>query len=69
MLQLGSGSVWWWVIGAVALLVAGLAVLAAFAWRLWQQVRQAGREVAAASERLARASDELQRVAPPASRP
>jgi len=61
--------VWWWVIGAVVLLVAGLAVLAAFALRLWRQVRQLGRDVAAAGDRIARASDELQRAAPPASRP
>ena len=60
---------WLWVIGAVLLLVAGLAVLGAFTYRLWRQVRQLGREVAAASDRIARASDELQRVAPPASRP
>jgi hypothetical protein len=61
--------VWWWVLGAVLLLVAGLAVLAAFTVRLWRQVRQFGHDVAAASDRLARASDELQRVAPPVSRP
>jgi hypothetical protein len=61
--------VWWWVIGAVVLLVAGLGVLAAITVRLWRQVRQLGRDVAAAGDRLARATDELQRVAPPAQRP
>jgi hypothetical protein len=61
--------VWWWVIGAVVLLVAGLGVLAAITVRLWRQVRQLCRDVAAAGDRLARATDELQRVAPPAQRP
>jgi hypothetical protein len=60
--------VWWWVIGAVLLLVSGIGVLAAITVRLWRQVRQLGRDVAAAGERLARATDELQRVAPPAQR-
>jgi outer membrane murein-binding lipoprotein Lpp len=60
--------VWWWVIGAVVLLVSGIGVLAAITVRLWRQVRQLGRDVAAAGDRLARATDELQRVAPPAQR-
>jgi hypothetical protein len=50
-------------VGVVSLVVLGLLTL-----RLWRQVRQFGRDVAAAGERIARASDELQRVAPPASR-
>ena len=44
---------------------AGLGVLAALTVRLWRQVRQLGREVAAASARIAAAGDELQRAAPP----
>ena len=50
-------------VGVVSLVALGLLTL-----RLWRQVRQFGRDVAAAGERIARASDELQRVAPPASR-
>ena len=50
-------------VGVVSLVVLGLLTL-----RLWRQVRQFGRDVAAAGDRIARASDELQRVAPPASR-
>ena len=50
-------------VGVVSLVVLGLLTL-----RLWRQVRQFGRDVAAAGERIARAGDELQRVAPPASR-
>ena len=49
-------------VGVVSLVVLGLLTL-----RLWRQVRRFGREVAAAGERISRASDELQRVAPPAS--
>jgi hypothetical protein len=55
----------WWILGAVVLAVAGLVVLALFTLRLWRQVRQFGRDVAAAGERIAQASDELQRAAPP----
>ena len=56
-----------WVLAGVALGVAGIAVLGALAFRLWRQVRVLSHQVGAAGERLARASDELQRVAPPAS--
>jgi hypothetical protein len=55
----------WWILIAVVLAVAGLAILGAFTLRLWRQVRQLGRDVAAAGERIARASDDLQRAAPP----
>jgi hypothetical protein len=58
----------WWVLLAVVLGVVGLVVLGLFTLRLWRQVRQFGRDVAAAGDRIARASDELQRAAPPASR-
>jgi hypothetical protein len=50
-------------VGVVSVVVLGLLAL-----RLWHQVRQFGRDVAAAGDRIARASDELQRVATPASR-
>jgi heme exporter protein D len=45
--------------------VVSLAVLGALTLRLWRQVRQFGREVAAAGERLARASDALQQASGP----
>jgi len=54
-----------WVLLYVGVGVIGLGVLAALTVRLWRQVRQLGREVAAASARLAEAGDELQRAAPP----
>jgi hypothetical protein len=54
-----------WVLLFVGLGVLGLGVLAALALRLWRQVRRLGRDVAAASARLAAAGDELQRAAPP----
>jgi len=53
-----------WVLLFVVLGVAGLGVLAALTVRLWRQVRQLGREVSAASARLAAATEELQRVGP-----
>ena len=54
-----------WVLLYVGVGVIGLGVLAALAVRLWRQVRQLGREVAAASARIAAASEELGRAAPP----
>ena len=54
----------WWVLFGVLLGVAGLAVLGALTVRLWRQVRRLGREVGAAAERLAAATDELSRVTP-----
>lgn len=53
----------------VSLGVVSLAILGLLTLRLWRQVRQFGRDVAAAGERVSRATDELQRVAPPAHRP
>ncbi|MDQ1696286.1 MAG: hypothetical protein QOJ03_1639 [Frankiaceae bacterium] len=55
----------WWIVSAVVLAGAGLVVLGLFTLRLWRQVRQFGRDVAAAGERITQASDELQRAAPP----
>ncbi|MDQ1746238.1 MAG: hypothetical protein QOD07_501 [Frankiaceae bacterium] len=54
-----------WVLLFVGLGVVGLGTLAALTVRLWRQVRQLGREVSAASAKLAAVSDELQRAAPP----
>lgn len=48
--------------------VVTCAILAALTLRLWRQVRQFGRDVTAAGDRIAHASDELQRLAPPARR-
>ena len=54
-----------WVLLYVGIGVIGLGVLAALTVRLWRQVRQLGHEVAAASARIAAASEELGRAAPP----
>jgi hypothetical protein len=54
-----------WIVVGVVLGAGGVGVLAAFTVRLWRQVRQLGRDVAAAGDRLARAADELSRVSPP----
>jgi ABC-type transporter Mla subunit MlaD len=51
----------------VSLGVVSVVVLGLLALRLWRQVRQFGREVSAAGDRIARASEELQRAAPPSS--
>jgi hypothetical protein len=53
-----------WIGIDIALAVLGLAVLAGLAWRLWRQVRQLGRDVGAAGERIASASQQLQEVVP-----
>ena len=54
-----------WVALYVGLVVVGLAVLAVLAVRLWRQVREFGRAVSAASERIAAVSDELAKISPP----
>jgi hypothetical protein len=56
-----------WVALFVPVGLVSVAVLGLVAWRLWRQVRQLGRDVSAASERISRASEELQRISPPAS--
>ena len=53
-----------WVLVGVLLGAGGIAVLAGFTLRLWRQVRRLGRDVSAASDRLARAADELSRMTP-----
>jgi len=56
-----------WVALFVPVGVVSVALLALVTWRLWRQVRQLGRDVSAAGERISRASEELQRVSPPAT--
>jgi hypothetical protein len=56
-----------WVALFVPVGVVSIVLLGLLTWRLWRQVRQFGRDVAAAGERISRASDELQRISPPAS--
>jgi ABC-type transporter Mla subunit MlaD len=46
-------------VGVVSVVVLGLLTL-----RLWRQVRRFGRDVTAAGERLARASEALERATP-----
>ena len=53
-----------WVALFVPLGIVSMAVLGMITWRLWRQVRQFGRDVAAAGERINRASEALQRVSP-----
>jgi hypothetical protein len=54
-----------WVAFYVAIAVLGLVVLALLALRLWRQVRDLGREVSAAGQRIAAVTDELARITPP----
>jgi hypothetical protein len=53
-----------WVALFVPVGVGSILLLGLLTWRLWRQVRQFGRDVAAAGERINRASDELQQVSP-----
>jgi hypothetical protein len=53
-----------WVLLGVVLGAGGVAVLGGLTWRLWRQVRQLGRDVAAAGARITAASEELTRVSP-----
>jgi hypothetical protein len=52
----------WWVILYVAIGVVSIAVLGALALRLWRQVRQLGRDISAASDRLNTALSDLDRA-------
>ena len=52
----------WWVILYVGIGVVSIAVLALLTLRLWRQVRQLGREVAAASDRVNRAVTEMDQI-------
>jgi hypothetical protein len=56
-----------WVALFVPVGVASIVFLGLMTWRLWRQVRQFSRDVTAAGERISRASEELQRISPPAS--
>ena len=53
-----------WVLFGVLLGAAGIAVLGLLTLRLYRQVRRLGRDVSAASARIATISDEMQRAAP-----
>lgn len=53
-----------WVALFVPIGVVSIAVLGLLTWRLWRQVRQFGRDVAAAGERINRASEAIQQVSP-----
>jgi hypothetical protein len=52
----------WWVVLYVAVGVLSIAGLALLTLRLWRQVRQLGRDVAAAGERINRAMTEIDKV-------
>jgi hypothetical protein len=52
-----------WVLFGVLLGALGLAVLGLLTLRLWRQVRQLGRDVSAASARIAAAGNQLERTA------
>ena len=54
----------WWVVLYVCLGVLSIAVLALLTLRLWRQVRQLGRDVAAAGERINAAMGEMEQIAP-----
>jgi hypothetical protein len=54
-----------WISLYVGIAVLGLAVLGVLTVRLWRQVKQFGREVSAAGERIANVTDELSRISPP----
>jgi hypothetical protein len=56
-----------WVALFVPVGVVSIALLGLLTWRLWRQVRQFSRDVAAAGERIGRATEEMQRISPPAS--
>ena len=49
----------WWVAFYVGIGVLGLAVLGAVGFRLYRQVRQLARDVKAAGERIAAATEQL----------
>jgi hypothetical protein len=53
-----------WIGIDLGLVVIGLLVLAALAFRLWRQVRQFGRDVSAAGAKLADASEKLSSAGP-----
>jgi hypothetical protein len=54
-----------WIVLYVAIAVAGLAVLGVLAFRLWKQVRQFGRDVAAAGAKITAVTDQLANISSP----
>lgn len=57
-----------WIVLWVGVAVLGLVVLGLLTFRLWQQVRQFARDVAAAGARITKVTDELAKVPPPPGR-
>jgi hypothetical protein len=57
-----------WIVLWVGVAVLGLVVLGLLTFRLWKQVRQFGRDVAAAGTKIAKVTDELAKVSPPPGR-
>jgi hypothetical protein len=55
----------WWVVLYVVLGVLSIVVLALLTLRLWRQVRQLGRDVAAAGERVNAVMTELEQISAP----
>jgi hypothetical protein len=55
----------WWVFLYVVLGVLSIVVLALLTLRLWRQVRQLGRDVAAAGERVNAAMSTLDQISAP----
>lgn len=53
---------WWWVLLFAVLGSCGAALLGFLAWRLYGKVRQLGRAVATASERLSALTVELEKA-------
>jgi hypothetical protein len=54
-----------WILLYVGIAVLGLAVLGLLALRLWRQVRQFGRDVAAAGAKIAAVTDQLAQISSP----
>jgi hypothetical protein len=54
-----------WIALYVGIAVLGLAVLAVLSFRLWRQVRQFGRDVSAAGEKISAVTDQLSRISAP----
>ena len=52
----------WWVLLYVVLGVLSIAALGLLTLRLWRQVRQLGRDVSAAGDRINRAMSEIEQI-------
>jgi len=55
----------WWVVLYVVLGVVSIVVLTLLTLRLWRQVRQLGRDVAAAGERVNAVMSEIDQISTP----